>query len=297
MPGDGTMSTFAAEDNAVGGGTVAVTTVTEVSAADIAGYRAVARSLLSNAGAPITDDGHASPLHGFTVSHPAFNELIDRLVPGNKSIVHLQQELTVHRGVLPGDTIRTVAEVVSLRSEPQGSRVTIVCEQTDDDGAPVARLKASVLLKGHLHGEEFGASTPQALPVRALPGADPYEFDVTPTGAFIRAYALASGDHNPIHTDAEAARQAGFPGPIAHGMSSLAVGCEIAADKFGRGAAGSIRSIGARFSLPILAGEPLTYSFRPTPDPDVFAFGCTTPRGPAIKAGWMRIATHTEPGQ
>ncbi|MHA7290678.1 MaoC/PaaZ C-terminal domain-containing protein [Arthrobacter sp. MDT3-24] len=286
------MSTLAAPDTAVSGGPVSVTTITAVTAADTAGYRAVARSLLFNSG-----DLQASPLHGFTVSHPAFNDLIDRLVPGRKSIVHLQQELTVYRGMVPGDTIRTFAEVVSVRSEPQGSRVTIACGQTDDGGAPVTELRASVLLKGHVHGAEFGASVPQAAPVRALPGADPYEFEVTPTEEFIRAYAAASGDQNPIHTDADAARQAGFPGPIAHGMSSLAVGCEIAADKFGHGDIRSVRAIGARFSLPILAGEPLTFSFRPTPDPDVLVFGCTTLRGPAIKAGWMRITAATEPGQ
>lgn len=297
MPGDGIMSTLASPDSAVGGGAVAVTTVTDVSAADITGYRAVARTLLFNPRLFSTSDQLASPLHGFTVSHPAFNELIARLVPGSKSIVHLQQELTVHRGMVPGDAIRTFAEVVSLRSEPAGSRVTIVCGQSDDDGAPVTGLKATVLLKGHVQGEEFGANVPQAAPVRALPGEDPYEFEVTPTEAFIRAYALASGDHNPIHTDAAAARQAGFPGPIAHGMSSLAVGCEIAADKFRRGDISSVRSIGARFSLPILAGEPLTFSFRSTPDPDLLAFGCTTPRGPAIKAGWMRISPDSEPGQ
>lgn len=292
MPGDGIMSTVATPDTAVGGDAVAVATVTDVSAAGIASYRAVARSLLFN-----PNGQQASPLHGFTVSHPAFNELIDRIVAGSKSIVHLQQELAVHRVMVPGDSIRTFAEVVSLRAEPQGSRVTIACQQMDDGGALVTELRASVLLKGHVTGAEFGANIPQAAPVRALPDADPYEFQVTPTQEFIRAYAAASGDHNPIHTDADAARQAGFPGPIAHGMSSLAVGCEIAADKFGHGDTRNVRSLGARFSLPILAGEPLTFSFRPTPDPDVLVFGCTTPRGPAIKAGWMRIVAATEPAQ
>jgi len=31
-------------------------------------------------------------------------------------------------------------------------------------------------------------------------------------------YAGASGDFNPLHTDDEAAREAGFPGVVAHGM-------------------------------------------------------------------------------
>ena len=35
-------------------------------------------------------------------------------------------------------------------------------------------------------------------------------------------YAGASGDFNPIHWDADFARQSGYPGPIAHGMLSMA---------------------------------------------------------------------------
>lgn len=35
-------------------------------------------------------------------------------------------------------------------------------------------------------------------------------------------YAGASGDFNPLHTDDEAARHAGFPGVVAHGMLIMA---------------------------------------------------------------------------
>ena len=34
----------------------------------------------------------------------------------------------------------------------------------------------------------------------------------------LKLYARASGDHNPIHTDEAAAKKAGLPGIIAHGM-------------------------------------------------------------------------------
>lgn len=40
----------------------------------------------------------------------------------------------------------------------------------------------------------------------------------TVSAADIDAFAAASGDHNPLHTDAEFARAAGFPDRIAHGM-------------------------------------------------------------------------------
>lgn len=38
----------------------------------------------------------------------------------------------------------------------------------------------------------------------------------------LNQYAQASGDFNPIHLDQNFAREAGFPGVIAHGMLSMA---------------------------------------------------------------------------
>lgn len=39
----------------------------------------------------------------------------------------------------------------------------------------------------------------------------------------LRAYAVASGDPNPIHLDPEVAAAVGLPGVIAHGMLTLAL--------------------------------------------------------------------------
>jgi acyl dehydratase len=41
------------------------------------------------------------------------------------------------------------------------------------------------------------------------------------TRADVRAYADASGDQNPLHLSDEAARAAGFPGVVAHGMFTM----------------------------------------------------------------------------
>jgi len=51
-----------------------------------------------------------------------------------------------------------------------------------------------------------------------LPG-----FTARLTRADLVAYATASGDHNPIHLDEAAARAAGLPGVVAHGMATLAL--------------------------------------------------------------------------
>jgi acyl dehydratase len=41
------------------------------------------------------------------------------------------------------------------------------------------------------------------------------------TREHLRAYAAASGDPNPMHTDEEFAKNAGYPGVFAHGMLSM----------------------------------------------------------------------------
>ncbi len=51
-----------------------------------------------------------------------------------------------------------------------------------------------------------------------LPG-----FVATVTRGDLVRYAAASGDANPIHLDDAAARSAGLPGVVAHGMATLAI--------------------------------------------------------------------------
>lgn len=74
----------------------------------------------------------------------------------------------------------------------------------------------------------------------------------------ITAYAEASGDRNPIHLDDEAARAAGLPGVIAHGMLGMA---QLA--NFVVGWAGDhrrLRRLRCRFAGMILPGDVITFT-------------------------------------
>jgi acyl dehydratase len=76
----------------------------------------------------------------------------------------------------------------------------------------------------------------------------------------IRAYAEASGDRNPIHLDDEAARAAGLPGVIAHGMLGMA---QLA--NFVVAYAGDhrrLRRLRCRFSGMVLPGDTITFTGR-----------------------------------
>ncbi len=62
-------------------------------------------------------------------------------------------------------------------------------------------------------------------------------------------YAAASGDRNPIHWDEVAAREAGLPDVIAHGMFTMAAAVEAVSDWAGHG--GCITGYQAKFISPL----------------------------------------------
>jgi acyl dehydratase len=69
----------------------------------------------------------------------------------------------------------------------------------------------------------------------------------------VKAYADASGDHNPLHQDDDVARAAGFPGVIAHGMLTMGHLASCVLDWAGEGA--SLVRMRAQFRAPVLVGE------------------------------------------
>jgi acyl dehydratase len=62
---------------------------------------------------------------------------------------------------------------------------------------------------------------------------DPFELSVTPDRYLTVRYAGASGDFNPIHIDEEFARSVGLPGPILHGLWSMAQVARAHTEAFG----------------------------------------------------------------
>lgn len=66
-------------------------------------------------------------------------------------------------------------------------------------------------------------------------------------------YAGASGDFNPIHWNAEVARDVGLPGVIAHGMFTMGAAVAVVADWAGD--PGAIVDYQTRFSRPVPVPE------------------------------------------
>jgi acyl dehydratase len=69
----------------------------------------------------------------------------------------------------------------------------------------------------------------------------------------VAAYAEASGDRNPLHLDEDAARAAGFDGPIAHGMFTMGHLASAVERWVGDGA--FVRRMKVQFRSPVSMGE------------------------------------------
>ena len=63
-------------------------------------------------------------------------------------------------------------------------------------------------------------------------------------------YAGASGDFNPIHYRDDFAAAVGLPGVLAHGMLTMGVAAQVAADWVGD--AGKVIDYGVRFTKPVV---------------------------------------------
>lgn len=77
--------------------------------------------------------------------------------------------------------------------------------------------------------------------------------------AMVAAYAAASGDDNPIHTDTAAARAIGLDGPVVQGMLAMALAGRALAVWL---PAARCLKLSCRFALPVPVGQTLTIGAR-----------------------------------
>ncbi|RJL07714.1 MaoC family dehydratase [Paracoccus siganidrum] len=77
------------------------------------------------------------------------------------------------------------------------------------------------------------------------------------TEADIGAFCRLTRDHHPLHTDADYAREAGFPGIIAHGLYGLALmeGLKTELHLYDESSIASLGWDKVRFLKPLLAGD------------------------------------------
>ncbi|MGE2731499.1 MaoC/PaaZ C-terminal domain-containing protein [Mycolicibacterium vaccae] len=130
--------------------------------------------------------------------------------------VHLENHITSYRPIGVSDTVSASVRAENLREHRRGLLVDVLTD------VKVGNELAWQQVATFLHQQRTSLSDEPKPPPQKQPKLGPPNAILKITPAQIRRYASVSGDHNPIHTNALAAKLFGFPTVIAHGMFSAA---------------------------------------------------------------------------
>jgi acyl dehydratase len=190
-------------------------------------------------------------------------------------LVHTHQRFTAREPIVAGDRLRVDAHVADLRDSRFGGVVTIVADTSREDGTELGRQVVTALVVGSstVNPLEDPAYAPSDLAAGAGGAAgrpDGGTLAIAVDRDHPERYADASGDRNPIHLDAAFARAQGFPGPIVHGMCTLALACH--ALEALRGDAAEPAGLAVEFTRPVVPGDRLTVRWADEPATGGYAF-------------------------
>ncbi|MFI6220333.1 MaoC/PaaZ C-terminal domain-containing protein [Nocardia salmonicida] len=168
-------------------------------------------------------------------------------------VVHGHQEVEVHKPIPATGKAVSVGRIAEIWDK--GANAVIVQEHTvtGSDGEPLWTVRSSIFAKGEGgFGGERGPSARTELPDRA-PDAEL----LTPTLPQQALLYRLSGDRNPLHSDPEFARGAGFPAPILHGLSTYGTVCKAITDALLDSDATRVGGFRAKFAGVLYPGETL----------------------------------------
>ena len=235
------------------------------------------------------DDIVASPIFPIV---PAFQFLMKagmdpELEADLMRLVHGEEEHILHQPIRPGDTLTLKPVIESIDTKDTGETFTVKVTETNQDGAVVAEVRATSFIRGSGSKKSGGGGEP---PAREVVHEHAFKVDEDQT----HRYAEASGDPNPIHTDENIAKMAGFPGVINHGMCTMAMAVKGAVDGLAGGDPTRVRRVSCRFSKPVFPGTELTTKFWKEGSGDgttIYGFETYNPDGaPVLKNATIEIA-------
>ncbi len=170
------------------------------------------------------------------------------------NLVHGEQAITLHQPLAPEGTAMMQGKVAAMYDKGKAAVVVLESEAKDTSGALLWTTTMSAFIRGEGGwGGDRGPSGPRNVP----PERDP---DTVVSYATRTDQALLyrlNGDRNPLHSDPEFAKLAGFPKPILHGLCTYG----FTGRALLHGVCGSdparFKHIEGRFSTPVMPGDTL----------------------------------------
>jgi acyl dehydratase len=178
-------------------------------------------------------------------------------------LVQGEQHLRLFEPLPPQATLvgRQKVESITDKGIGKGAVAVVVRELFDQaSNKKLAELRAVNFLRGDGgYSAQSGLSDAPMASLAALPDAAPdwtVDMPTLPQSALI--YRL-SGDYNPLHADPAAARLAGFPRPILHGLATMGYSMHAVLRACCEWDASRVTAAMVRFSAPVFPGETLRF--------------------------------------
>jgi acyl dehydratase len=182
-------------------------------------------------------------------------------------VVHGEQVIEVHAPLLAAATLRGRTRVLGVVDKGPGRGALVYQERRlldDATGKPVATLLQTSFARAN--GGFGGPTTPlrNLAPLPETPPDTVLQMPTLPNQALL--YRL-NADRNALHALPEAARRAGYPRPILHGMCTFAIAAHaVLRDAWRAGGDPALRLIEGRFSAPVYPGEVIAVQMWRGPD-------------------------------
>jgi acyl dehydratase len=173
-------------------------------------------------------------------------------------VVDGERGLVLHRPLASRGTVIGRTRIVEVIDKGAGKGALVYSERKVIDkatGELVATLTQTTFCRGDggFGGPPRAAPQPHAIPERAPDLV--CDLPTRPETALI--YRL-SGDVNPLHVEPAAARAAGFPRPILHGLATFGVAGHALLKTVCGYDPGRLTAMAGRFSAPVFPGETIS---------------------------------------
>ncbi|MCC8949393.1 3-alpha,7-alpha,12-alpha-trihydroxy-5-beta-cholest-24-enoyl-CoA hydratase [Bradyrhizobium sp. Arg62] len=172
-------------------------------------------------------------------------------------LVDVGRDITFHKPVPAVATVTADARVHGVydKGKEKGAIIQNEIVVSDCDLDKMVTIISSTFARGD---GGFGGPSEGMLELHQVPRRAPDRSVHIPIRLDQALIYRLSGDRNPLHSDPEFARRAGFPKPILHGMCTYGLTCRAVLQTYADYDPSAFRRHRVRFSAPVFPGDIIT---------------------------------------
>jgi len=178
-----------------------------------------------------------------------------------RRVVHGEQMIRILKPLPVAAKVRSTPRILAIVDKGKEKGAAVYLEREiclADSGESLALVRSTVFARGD--GGQGGFGEPPRVPDR-IDTTDPDRVCQISTSRRSALIYRLSGDFNPLHSNPELARQAGFERPILHGMCTMGIACRAILEQFCDYRPECLKSLFVRFSQPVFPGETIRFEF------------------------------------